>query len=116
MLLALSVADAAALAPTTTLANALALSAAEPRDGRPGFEYGWVRGAASAAFVVGSLVAGRLLETSPLVAALWLHAALLAAAAVLVPLALPAETPAPPPTSVETRPLEGVRELLGIRA
>jgi PPP family 3-phenylpropionic acid transporter len=116
-LFALSLADAAALAPTTTLADALALSAAEPAKGRrPAFEYGWVRGAASAAFVAGSLVAGRILETAPLAAMLWMHAALLGAAAILVRVALPAETPAPPPASVEVRPLDGVRELLAIRA
>src|SRR5262245_53146977 len=45
-----------------------------------------------------------------------MHAALLAAAAILVRLALPAETPAPPPASVEVRPLDGVRELLAIPA
>jgi PPP family 3-phenylpropionic acid transporter len=116
-LLGFSLAHAAVLAPTTTLADALALSAAEPRGGqRPAFEYGWVRGAASAAFIVGSLVAGRVLETAPLAAVLWMHAALLASAAILTRLALPPETPAPPPASVEVRPLDGVRELLAIRA
>jgi len=116
-LLALSLAHATVLAPTTTLADALALSAAAPRDAsRPVFEYGWVRGAASAAFVVGSLVAGRVLEWAPMVAMVWMHAALLGAAAVVVRLTLPAETPPPPATSVEVRPLDGVRELLAIRA
>jgi PPP family 3-phenylpropionic acid transporter len=115
-LFALSLAHAAALAPTTTLADALALAAAEPANGRrPAFEYGWVRGAASAAFVAGSLVAGRVLETTPLVAVLWMHAALLGSAALLVRLGLPAETPPPPPASVEMRALDGVRELLAIR-
>ncbi len=116
-LLGFSLAHAAVLAPTTTLADALALSAAEPRGGgRPAFEYGWVRGAASAAFIIGSLVAGRVLETAPLAAVLWMHATLLAAAAILVRLALPPETPAPAPASVEVRPLDGIRELLAIRA
>jgi PPP family 3-phenylpropionic acid transporter len=116
-LFALSLVHAAALAPTTTVADALALSAAEPAaGGRPGFEYGWVRGAASAAFVAGSLVAGRVLETTTLAAVLWMHAALLAAAAVLVWLTLPPETPAPPPESVEVRALDGVRELLAMRS
>ena len=92
-LFALSLAHAAALAPTTTLADALALSAAEPpNQPRPAFEYGWVRGAASAAFVAGSLVAGRVLETAPLAAVLWMHAALLGSASILVWLVLPAET------------------------
>jgi PPP family 3-phenylpropionic acid transporter len=48
---------AAALAPTTTLADALALRNVSPgRDGP--FRYGAVRGAGSAAFIVGSLLAG----------------------------------------------------------
>jgi len=75
-----------------------------------------VRGAASAAFIVGSLVAGRVLETAPLAAVLWMHATLLAAAAILVRLALPMETPAPSPASVEVRPIDGLRELLAIPA
>src|SRR5262249_3671577 len=55
-LLLVAVVHAAALAPTTTLADALALAAS----GRPrnGFEYGWVRGCGSGAFVFGSLPAG----------------------------------------------------------
>src|SRR5690242_6445775 len=43
LLLAVSLFHAAALAPTTTLADALALGAAMRRS--DGFEYGWVRGA-----------------------------------------------------------------------
>src|SRR4029079_11097246 len=43
-----------ALAPTTNLADAIAVVAAK----REGFEYGWARGAGSAAFIVGSTVAG----------------------------------------------------------
>ena len=40
----MSLSHAAALARTTTLADALALGAAQPCDAQPGFEYGWVRG------------------------------------------------------------------------
>ncbi|HKG00211.1 MAG TPA: MFS transporter, partial [Xanthobacteraceae bacterium] len=48
-LLLVSLLHAAALAPTTTLADALALaSSVRPRQG---FEYGWVRGSGSAAFI-----------------------------------------------------------------
>src|SRR5207237_6311774 len=50
-LLLTSLLHAAALAPTTTLADALALGAAQPRHGHPRFEYGWVRGTGSAVFV-----------------------------------------------------------------
>src|SRR4029453_11346056 len=60
-LLGVSLLHAAALAPMTVLADALALGAASPppSSGRRGFEYGWVRGAGSAAFIVGTLVAGQ---------------------------------------------------------
>ncbi|HYN13757.1 MAG TPA: MFS transporter, partial [Burkholderiales bacterium] len=47
-LLALVLLHAASLAPITILADALAL-------GSRGFEYGWVRGTGSAAFIVGTL-------------------------------------------------------------
>ena len=59
--LALSLGHAAALAPVTILADALALSAAipPPGSGRRGFEYGWVRGTGSAAFIGGTLLAGQ---------------------------------------------------------
>ena len=58
--LALSLGHAAALAPVTILADALALGAAVPRGcGRRGFEYGWVRGTGSAAFIGGILLRGR---------------------------------------------------------
>jgi PPP family 3-phenylpropionic acid transporter len=116
-LLAVSLVDAAVLAPTTTLADALALSAAaSPSAARPRFEYGWVRGAASAAFVVGSLVAGQVLRTAPLDAVLWMHAALLACAAVAVGLVPPLDPGDSPASPVERSPAGGVRLLLGISA
>ena len=43
--------QAAALAPTTSIADALAINVARPRIG-----YGWLRGSASAAFVGGTLL------------------------------------------------------------
>ena len=79
---------AAALAPTTTLADALALGAAQPRHARPGFEYGWVRGTGSAVFVVGTLISGQVVDSRGLAAIIVLQAALLVAAsgaATLVP-------------------------------
>lgn len=76
-----SVLHAAALAPTTTLADALALGAAGPRDARPGFEYGWVRGIGSAVFVIGTLVSGQVIEPWGLSSIIVLQAALLVAAA-----------------------------------
>jgi PPP family 3-phenylpropionic acid transporter len=65
--------QAAALAPSAVLADALAV-------GR-GFEYGWVRGAGSAAFVAGILVSGQAVAAFGLAAIVWLQAALLGAEA-----------------------------------
>jgi PPP family 3-phenylpropionic acid transporter len=61
-LVAVNLAQAALLAPLAPLSDALALSwssftqQAQPRT----FEYGWVRGAGSAAFVAGAIVAGQV--------------------------------------------------------
>jgi PPP family 3-phenylpropionic acid transporter len=85
---AISVLQAAALAPITTLADALALGAAASREAAPRFEYGWVRGTGSAAFIVGTLVSGQVVGAWGLTSILVVHAALLvaaAAAAMLVP-------------------------------
>jgi PPP family 3-phenylpropionic acid transporter len=115
LLLAIGLVQAAVLAPTTTLADALALAAATPRDPRRrGFEYGWVRGAASAAFVAGSLVAGQVLSHAPLTAIIWIHAALLAAAGCAVGMVPPLDACAKEPTAEEQSPVGGVRELLRI--
>ena len=53
-LLVVSLLHALALAPTTNLADALAVVSSK----REGFEYGWARGSGSAAFIVGSIAAG----------------------------------------------------------
>ncbi|WP_027167915.1 MFS transporter [Mesorhizobium sp. WSM3224] len=85
LLLLVHLAQSAGLAPITTLADALAARASVRE---PGFEYGWVRGAASAAFVAGTLMAGQVLRVFELGAIIWMYAALLAAAlaaAALVP-------------------------------
>jgi MFS transporter, PPP family, 3-phenylpropionic acid transporter len=73
---------AALLAPLTTTADALALAAAGKADetGRR-FEYGWVRGCGSAAFIVGSLSAGRMIAAVGLGAIIWGGSVFLAAAA-----------------------------------
>jgi PPP family 3-phenylpropionic acid transporter len=80
-LLLVSLIHAAALAPTTTLADALALGAAQPRRGRRGFEYGWVRGTGSAVFVLGTLVSGQVVGARGLASIIMLQATLLVAAA-----------------------------------
>jgi len=84
-LLAVGLLHAAALAPTTIIADALALGAAAQRNG---FEYGWVRGAGSAAFIAGSIAAAQAIDGFGMAVIIGLQAALLAAAAgcvVLVP-------------------------------
>jgi PPP family 3-phenylpropionic acid transporter len=80
-LLLISLVQAAALAPTTALADALALGAAQPRDGRPAFEYGWVRGTGSGVFVIGTLLSGQVVGAWGLSSIVVLQAALLVAAA-----------------------------------
>lgn len=97
-LLSVSLLHAAALAPMTTLADALAVGAsAAPRVGAR-FEYGWVRGTGSAVFVLGTLVSGQIVGAWGLDSILALQAALLvlaAGAALLVP--------APVPRAVDAR-------------
>ena len=81
--LVLSLLHAAALAPVTIVADALALGAASPPpgSGRKGFEYGWVRGTGSAAFIAGTLFSGQAVSAYGLDVIVWLQAMLLAAAA-----------------------------------
>ena len=81
LLLIVALVQAAALAPTTSIADALSVNAAKPQmKGRP-FEYGWIRGGASAAFVCGTLVIGQLIGPDDLTRVVWLNAALLIVAA-----------------------------------
>ena len=83
-LLALSLLHAASLGPVTILADALALGAAAPPpgSGRRGFEYGWVRGTGSAAFILGTVLSGQAVSAWGLDVIVWLQALLLGAAAV----------------------------------
>jgi MFS transporter, PPP family, 3-phenylpropionic acid transporter len=80
-LLTISVVHAAALAPITTLADALALGAAVSRDGNTRFQYGWVRGSGSAMFIIGTIVSGQVVGAWGLGSIIGLHGALLIAAA-----------------------------------
>lgn len=93
-LLLTSLVHSAALAPTTTLADALALGAARPGARRPGFEYGWVRGTGSAVFIIGTLVSGQVVASWGLASIVIFQAVLLiaaAGAAMLVPIDEPRE-------------------------
>lgn len=73
---ALTVLHAAALAPLVPLADALSLANADPArsSAGKGFEYGWVRGAGSAAFIAGTIVAGYVVSGYQLSAIIWLSA------------------------------------------
>jgi MFS transporter, PPP family, 3-phenylpropionic acid transporter len=81
--LLVSVAHASALAPIVPIADAMTLAAAPGR-----FQYGWVRGAASAAFVVGAVGAGQVVEATSLGGIIWMNGTMLALAA-LAALRLP---------------------------
>ncbi len=87
LLLAVSVMDAAVLAPLIPIADALTLAAASGER----FEYGWVRGAGSAAFIVGTILSGFVIGRFGLPVFVWLNAALLFVAS-LVALNLPRTT------------------------
>src|SRR6266481_1808215 len=86
--MAVGLLQAAALAPLVPLADALSLAHARPQQNTAGFEYGWVRGVGSAAFVAGTLLAGHAAGVYGLSAIIWLSASALLAipfAAILVP-------------------------------
>jgi PPP family 3-phenylpropionic acid transporter len=80
-LLVVALVQAAALAPTTSIADALSVNAAKPRLGQRAFEYGWIRGSGSAAFVLGTLMIGQLISPTDLAPVIWMNVALLVAAA-----------------------------------
>ncbi len=110
LLLLVSVAHAAMLAPVTPITDALTLGSSLDK---PGFEYGWVRGMGSAAFIVGTLLSAQLVGWLGLGIILWLNAGLLTAAACLgwrVPNRAAGATP-----SVKTPAhLGSIQTLLGI--
>jgi PPP family 3-phenylpropionic acid transporter len=103
----ISLIHAAALAPLAPLADALALAAASSRLGnqRPIFEYGWVRGTGSAAFIAGSLAVGGAIASTGLTSILWLQAVLLMALPLAVRL-----VPEDPRSSPGSSPQRGTRE------
>lgn len=111
LLLVIHLAQAAALAPVTSTADALAVSGAVGRL-RDGYAYGRIRGAASAAFVAGTLSAGWALGGTDISTLVWMHAALLVAAAIAA-LLVPAAGGAPSPRQRASFAsfIGGVREL-----
>src|SRR4051812_18629466 len=114
LLLLIASLQAAALAPTTSIADALSVSAAKPEmSGKP-FEYGWIRGSASAAFVLGTLIIGQLISPTDLNPIIWMNVALLIAAAAATAL-LPGADGRSEARISPSPPGDGVRGLLAIR-
>jgi PPP family 3-phenylpropionic acid transporter len=83
-LLAATLCWSASIAPAAPLADALALAAAKPQPAKKGFEYGWVRGAGSAAFILGTIGSGQLVQPFGLGVTLALQAALLVIATIWI--------------------------------
>jgi PPP family 3-phenylpropionic acid transporter len=99
-LLMIALLQAAALGPLAPLGDSLVLPAAAPANpgDRRGFDYGWVRGTGSGAFILGAIVSGQAVGIVGLGAALWLNAGLLMMAA----LAAARVRPLPPYTTAIT--------------
>lgn len=110
-LLAISLLHAAALAPITSLGDALALNAGAGSPAGTRFEYGWVRGTGSGAFILGTLLSGQIVGGWGLDAILVLHAVQLVLAVVAV-LLLPA--PAPMSRVEEATEPPGIHGMLGL--
>jgi PPP family 3-phenylpropionic acid transporter len=114
-LLLVSVAQSIALAPVAPLADAMAVSASVrnvPGSHARSFEYGWVRGAGSASFIAGSLIAGGGAASFGLGVSVWLNALLLATAAICAGLIPAIRIGA---ASIRASNGEGIRELLRLR-
>ncbi len=127
-LLLVGLAHHAATGPLGPLPDALAVraaaeSAADPRRGRGGWDYGVVRGAGAAAFIAGTALAGSAVEAAgSAIVVLWLNAGLFALAAgavLLLPRPAPDAAPRSPGCSREAgaaSPGGRLRALLAIPA
>ncbi|HEX2240605.1 MAG TPA: MFS transporter, partial [Actinomycetota bacterium] len=117
-LLLISLVSAVALAPVAPLADALALRASERRgpERRRAFDYSWVRGAGSAAFIAGSLLSGQLINGFGLSIVVVLNAGLLALAALSVFVTPPPgrDENVPSPIKTSEGAAHGFRRLLAI--
>jgi len=108
-LMLVSVGHAALLAPLTPLADTLALGAGDRPGGvkSGGFEYGWVRGAGSAAFILGNVAAGMAVGWAGLDVIIWINAGLLAVSALLA-----TRVPNRPASAAMARPRDSDRSEL----
>jgi PPP family 3-phenylpropionic acid transporter len=113
LLLFITSLQAAALAPTTSIADALSVNAAKPQMAGKPFEYGWIRGSASAAFVLGTLIIGQFVSLSDLNPIIWMNVALLVAAAAATAL-LPGVNAQSEPHSSASPAVDDVHALLSI--
>jgi len=111
-LLLIALIQAGALAPTTSISDALSINAAKPKGAGRSFEYGWIRGSASAAFVAGTLIVGQLISQTELGPIIWMNVVLLLTAAALTALLSEPATPEPHTNASLSAPK--LRELLGI--
>jgi MFS transporter, PPP family, 3-phenylpropionic acid transporter len=113
VLLSVVLLHAAMLAPTSILADALALNAATSPNIAYRFEYGWVRGLGSLAFILGSLGAGQAIEAFGIGSIVVTQTTLLlmtAAAALLLPeISLPRGADRPPDRTAHTGALDLLR-------
>jgi MFS transporter, PPP family, 3-phenylpropionic acid transporter len=113
LLLFITSLQAAALAPTTSIADALSVNAAKPQMAGKPFEYGWIRGSASAAFVLGTLIIGQFVSLSDLNPIIWMNVALLVVAAAATAL-LPGVNAQSEPRSSASPAVDDVHALLSI--
>jgi len=113
LLLVVASLQAAALAPTTSIADALSVNSAKPQMAGKPFEYGWIRGSASAAFVLGTLIIGQLISRTDLNPVVWMNVTLLIAAAAATALLPGADTQSEPRTT-PSQPANSVHGLLRI--
>lgn len=104
-LLFITVIQAGSLAPTTSLADALSVNTASPRLAGKEFEYGWIRGSASLAFICGTLMVGQLINTTDVTPIIWMNCTFLAVAA--------ASTALLPPIVARSSPLTGGSSVIG---
>jgi len=103
LVLLVALAQAAALAPTTSLADALTVNVARPRMAGKPFEYGWIPARHRRLSCLGTLVTGQLISPTDLSPIIWMNVALLVAAAAataLVPGATPERQPRPDASTV----------------